>query len=131
MAIFKFGVKFNSYYYNSDLDRVFSTKGKTVRGLVWCKNNVNSAEYVNVVDCDGNKTRLYKFTIKQIIESNRADCIMKIGDYISSKTIRQLTEEQYDDFRTYLRQYVIEYNSQNTETTVPDWYMIAEYRGRS
>lgn len=115
MAIFNLGVKFNNYYYNSDLDRVFSTKSKTYRPLVWCKNNVNSAEYVNVVDCDGNKTRLYKFTIKQIVESGISACIMKIGDYISSKTLRQLTEKQYDDFRTYLRQcgYHINYHCGN------------------
>ena len=35
----------------------------------------------------------------------QSDCIMKIGDYISIKTVHELTCEQYQKFREYLRSY--------------------------
>ena len=35
----------------------------------------------------------------------QSDCIMKIGDYISVKTVQELTRDQYLKFREYLRSY--------------------------
>lgn len=35
----------------------------------------------------------------------QSKCIVKIGDYISRKTIQQLTQDQYQEFRSYLRTY--------------------------
>lgn len=35
----------------------------------------------------------------------------------------------YFNTRPEADQYCKEFNSQNTEKTVPDWYMVAEYRG--
>lgn len=32
----------------------------------------------------------------------QSDCIMKVGDYISRKTIQQLTQDQYQEFCEYL-----------------------------
>lgn len=103
MAKIKLDNKFNDYYYDSDEDIVFSTKGKTVRALTWCKNSINSTEYVNVVDSSGNKTRLSRSVIHDMIAKSTTPCIMKIGDYISRKTIQQLTKDQYNEFRSYLR----------------------------
>ena len=103
MAHFKLGNNFNDYYYDTDEDIVFSTKGKTTRALTWCKNSINSTEYVNVVDSSGNKSRLSRSVIHDMIAKSTTPCIMKIGDYISRKTIQQLTKDQYNEFRSYLR----------------------------
>lgn len=35
----------------------------------------------------------------------------------------------YFDNEYEAREYVKTFNARNTATTVPDWYMIAEYRG--
>lgn len=103
MAKIKLDNKFNDYYYDTDEDIVFSTKGKTVRALTWCKNSTYSTEYVNVVDSSGNKSRLSRSVIHDMIAKSTTPCIMKIGDYISRKTIQQLTKDQYNEFRSYLR----------------------------
>ncbi len=36
----------------------------------------------------------------------------------------------YFDNEEEAREYVRSFNAKNTATTVPDWYMIADYRGR-
>lgn len=36
----------------------------------------------------------------------------------------------YFDNEEEARQHVLMYNSSNTSKEVPDWYMIAEYRGK-
>lgn len=36
----------------------------------------------------------------------------------------------YFDNEEEAREYVKTFNARNTATTVPDWYMIADYRGR-
>ena len=36
----------------------------------------------------------------------------------------------YFDNETEAREYVKNFNAKNTEKVVPDWYMIADYRGR-
>lgn len=41
----------------------------------------------------------------------------------------KIDETRYFDNEAEARAYVKHFNSENTETTVPDWYMIAEYRG--
>ena len=38
-------------------------------------------------------------------KSERSSSIMQFGDYISRKTIQELTCDQYDEFRLYLRQF--------------------------
>lgn len=42
----------------------------------------------------------------------------------------KVDETIYFDNEDEARQYVEKFNSKNTETKVPDWYMIADYRGR-
>ena len=41
----------------------------------------------------------------------------------------KLEETRYFDNEAEARAYVKHFNSKNTETTVPDWYMTAEYCG--
>jgi hypothetical protein len=36
----------------------------------------------------------------------------------------------YFDNEAEARKYCEDFNARNTATTVPDWYMIADYRGR-
>ena len=42
----------------------------------------------------------------------------------------KIDETLYFDNEEEAREYVKTFNARNTATTVPDWYMIAEYRGR-
>lgn len=42
----------------------------------------------------------------------------------------KIDETLYFDNEEEAREYVKKFNARNTATTVPDWYMIAEYRGR-
>ena len=41
----------------------------------------------------------------------------------------KIDETLYFDNEEEAREYCKEFNSKNTATTVPDWYMIADYRG--
>ena len=41
----------------------------------------------------------------------------------------KIDETLYFDNEEEARQYCKDFNAKNTETTVPDWYMIADYRG--
>lgn len=41
----------------------------------------------------------------------------------------KIDEKKYFDSEAAAIKFCKEYNAQNTKTTVPDWYMIAEYRG--
>ena len=41
----------------------------------------------------------------------------------------KIDETLYFDNEAEAREYVREFNSKNTATEVPDWYMIADYRG--
>ena len=41
----------------------------------------------------------------------------------------KVDEVLYFDNEPEAREYVRAFNAKNTETTVPDWYMIADYRG--
>ena len=41
----------------------------------------------------------------------------------------KIDETIYFDNEEEARQYCKDFNAKNTETTVPDWYMIADYRG--
>ena len=41
----------------------------------------------------------------------------------------KLDESLYFDNEAEARAYVQTFNARNTATTVPDWYMVAEYRG--
>lgn len=41
----------------------------------------------------------------------------------------RVDETLYFDNEAEARDYAEKFNSKNTETTVPDWYMVAEYRG--
>lgn len=41
----------------------------------------------------------------------------------------KIDETLYFDNEQEAREYVREFNSKNTATEVPDWYMIADYRG--
>ena len=42
---------------------------------------------------------------------------------------RKVDEVLYFDNEAEARKYVNDLNAQNTATSVPDWYMVAEYRG--
>jgi hypothetical protein len=42
----------------------------------------------------------------------------------------KLDESLYFDNEDEARNYVQTFNARNTATTVPDWYMVAEYRGK-
>ena len=42
----------------------------------------------------------------------------------------KVDETLYFDNEAEAREYVAKFNAKNTETQVPDWYMIADYRGR-
>ena len=42
----------------------------------------------------------------------------------------KVDETLYFDNEDEAREYVKTFNARNTATTVPDWYMIADYRGR-
>lgn len=42
----------------------------------------------------------------------------------------KVDETIYFDNETEAREYVKNFNAKNTEKVVPDWYMIADYRGR-
>ena len=42
----------------------------------------------------------------------------------------KIDETIYFDNEEEAREYVRSFNARNTATTVPDWYMIADYRGR-
>ena len=42
----------------------------------------------------------------------------------------KIDETLYFDNEDQARFYAETFNARNTETTVPDWYMVAEYRGR-
>ena len=42
----------------------------------------------------------------------------------------KIDETLYFDNEEEAREYVKTFNARNTATTVPDWYMIADYRGR-
>ena len=42
----------------------------------------------------------------------------------------KVDETLYFDNEAEAREYVTKFNARNTETRVPDWYMIADYRGR-
>ena len=41
----------------------------------------------------------------------------------------KIDETIYFDNEAEARQYCKDFNAKNTATTVPDWYMIADYRG--
>ena len=41
----------------------------------------------------------------------------------------KVDETRYFDNEAEARKYCKDFNAKNTETTVPDWYMIADYRG--
>jgi hypothetical protein len=43
----------------------------------------------------------------------------------------KIDETVYFDNEAEARKYCEDFNAQNTATTVPDWYMRAEYRGRA
>ena len=42
----------------------------------------------------------------------------------------KIYETIYFDNEAEARKYCEDFNAKNTETTVPDWYMIADYRGK-
>jgi hypothetical protein len=42
----------------------------------------------------------------------------------------KVDETIYFDNETEAREYVSTFNAKNTEKEVPDWYMIADYRGK-
>ena len=42
----------------------------------------------------------------------------------------KVDEVLYFDNEEEAREYARAFNARNTATTVPDWYMIADYRGR-
>ena len=42
----------------------------------------------------------------------------------------KIDETLYFDNEEEAREYVKNFNARNTATTVPDWYMVAGYRGR-
>jgi len=42
----------------------------------------------------------------------------------------KIDETLYFDNEEEAREYVKNFNARNTATTVPDWYMVADYRGR-
>ena len=41
----------------------------------------------------------------------------------------KVDETLYFDNEPEAREYVRTFNAKNTATTVPDWYMVADYRG--
>jgi hypothetical protein len=43
---------------------------------------------------------------------------------------RRYVETLYFDNEDQARNYVQTFNARNTATTVPNWYMVADYRGR-
>jgi hypothetical protein len=42
----------------------------------------------------------------------------------------KIDETIYFDNESEARKYCEDFNAKNTETVVPDWYMIADYRGK-
>ena len=42
----------------------------------------------------------------------------------------KIDDTLYFDNEAEAREYVRAFNAKNTATVVPDWYMIADYRGR-
>jgi hypothetical protein len=42
----------------------------------------------------------------------------------------KIDDTLYFDNEEEAREYVKKFNAKNTEKVVPDWYMIADYRGR-
>jgi hypothetical protein len=42
----------------------------------------------------------------------------------------RIDETLYFDNEAEARKYCEDFNAKNTEKTVPDWYMIAEYKGK-
>jgi len=42
----------------------------------------------------------------------------------------KIDQTLYFDNEAEARNYVQTFNTRNTATTVPDWYMVAEYRGK-
>lgn len=42
----------------------------------------------------------------------------------------RIDEVKYFDNEPEARAFVVKFNSKNTASTAPDWYMIAEYRGQ-
>ena len=42
----------------------------------------------------------------------------------------KIDETLYFDNEEEAREYVKKFNARNTATSVPDWYMVADYRGR-
>ena len=42
----------------------------------------------------------------------------------------KIDETLYFDNEEEALEYVKKFNARNTATTVPDWYMVADYRGR-
>ena len=42
----------------------------------------------------------------------------------------KLDESLYFDNEAEARKYCEDFNARNTATTVPDWYMVADYRGK-
>jgi hypothetical protein len=42
----------------------------------------------------------------------------------------KIDDTLYFDNEAEAREYVSTFNANNTATTVPDWYMIADFRGR-
>jgi hypothetical protein len=43
----------------------------------------------------------------------------------------KVDETLYFDNEAEAREYASTFNARNTATTVPDWYMIADYRGKA
>ena len=41
----------------------------------------------------------------------------------------KIDDTLYFDNEAEAREYVADFNSKNTDLTVPDWYMVADYRG--
>lgn len=42
----------------------------------------------------------------------------------------RLHKKVYFDNEGEARDYVVEFNNENTEGYTPDWYMVAQYRGK-
>ena len=42
----------------------------------------------------------------------------------------KLDEKKFFDNEAEARAFCAQYNAKNSETRVPDWYMVADYRGK-
>ncbi len=42
----------------------------------------------------------------------------------------KVDEVKYFDTEPEAKQYCVEFNAKNTSLTAPDWYMVADYRGK-